>query len=131
MSGSDGIFRAWLVTTGAAYALGAVDFFVRPGAATTSLNQAGGERIETEGRGFYNSLASAYMATIAALSFSAARDPSSKRELIPPLLVAKAVSSGVLLVRFLETRKRGYAVGAALDAALLGTTAALYASLDE
>ncbi|HYI44821.1 MAG TPA: hypothetical protein VE174_05075, partial [Actinomycetota bacterium] len=61
--------RTWLLVTGAVYAAGAVDFLVRPWAATASLNQSGGEPIETEGSGLYNSLASAYMATIASLSF--------------------------------------------------------------
>jgi hypothetical protein len=123
--------RMWLLVTGAVYAAGAVDFLVRPWAATASLNQTGGEPIETEGSGLYNSLASAYMATIASLSFSAATDPDEKRALIPPLLVAKAVSSGTMLYRYMATRQRGFAMGAALDAFLLGTTAGLYAALDD
>ena len=121
----------WLRVTGVVYALGGVDFVARPWAATASLSRAGGERIESEPAGVYNSLASAYMATIAALALSAATDPDAKRALLPPLLVAKAASSGVLLYRYLATRKRGYAVGAALDAFLLGTTAGLYAALDD
>ncbi len=78
--------RAWLIGTGAIYALGAVDFLARPWAATASLSQVGGDKIETEPAGFYNSLASAYMATIAAISFSAAKDPEERKALIPPLL---------------------------------------------
>lgn len=131
MKGTERTLRGWLTVTGIVYALGAADFLVRPWAATASLSQMGGEKIETEAPGFYNSLASAYMATIAALSLSAARDPAEKRDLIPPLLVAKAVSSGTMLYRYFTTRKRGYAVGAALDAFLLGATAGLAASLDD
>jgi hypothetical protein len=131
MKRSERRLKVWLLATGTIYALGAIDFLVRPWAATASLNQMGGEDMETEGSGLYNSLASAYMATIASLSFSAATDPDEKRDLIPPLLVAKAVSSGTMLYRYMATRKRGFAMGAALDAFLLGTTAGLYAALDD
>lgn len=123
--------KVWLLVTGTMYAAGAVDFLARPWAATASLSQTGGEPIETEGSGLYNSLASAYMATIAALSFSASTDPDSKRDLIPPLLVAKAVSSAAMLHRYFVTKKRGFAIGAALDALLFGATAGLYSALDD
>lgn len=120
----------WLRVTGVGYALGGVDFAARPWAATASLSKLGGERLETEPPGVYNGLATAYMATIAALALSAANDPAAKRSLIPPLLVAKAVSSGMMLYRFTTSRKRGYAIGAALDACLLAATAVLYRDLD-
>jgi hypothetical protein len=70
------------------------------------------------------------MATIAALSFQAASDPAEKRDLIPPLLVAKAVSSGALLLRYYKTRHKGYALASGLDAFLFGVTAGFYANLD-
>jgi hypothetical protein len=123
-------FSGWLRTTGVLYALGAGDFLARPKAAGRSLQQLGGARLEDESSGLYNSLASAYMATIAALSFRAAMDPSERRDLIPPLLVAKAVSSGALLLRYFQTRHKGYAAASALDALLLGVTAGFYANLD-
>jgi hypothetical protein len=123
-------FGAWLRTTGVVYALGAADFLARPKAAGQSLRQIGGEPLEEEQPGLYNSLSSAYMATIAALSFQAASDPSEKRDLIPPLLVAKAVSSGALLLLYFKTRHKGYAAASALDAFLLGVTAGFYANLD-
>ena len=121
----------WLAVTGAIYALGAVDFLARPGAAIKSLEQLGGDEMDPEEPGLYNSLASAYMATIAALALGASRDPSARRELIPPLLVAKAGSASALLYRYLMTRKKGFAVGAGLDAVLFGITAGLYAALEE
>jgi hypothetical protein len=120
----------WLAVTGAIYAAGAVDFAARPRAATRSLNMAGGAPLEDETPGLYNALASAYMATIAALALGAARDPAGRRELVPPLLVAKAASSAALLYRYARTRRRGFAAGAALDAVLLGITAGLYNGLD-
>lgn len=123
--------RTWLASTGVIYALGGANFVARPWAATASLSKIGGDKMEAEPAGFYNSLSAAYMATIAALALSASRDPQEKRALIPPLLVAKAVSSGVLGYRYLKTKKRGYAAGAALDAFLLVTTAALAAGLDD
>jgi hypothetical protein len=122
--------RGWLLATGAMYALGAVDFLARPRAAAASLSGFG-ERIEPEDPpGLFNSLASAYMATIAALSLGAAAAPDEHRELIPPLLVAKATSSAALLYRYERTRKLGFAVAAALDALLFGVTAGLSAAAD-
>jgi hypothetical protein len=70
------------------------------------------------------------MATIAALALTAGRDPDAHRALVVPLLVAKAASSTAMLYRYAHTKRRGFAVGAALDAALLGITAGLYNALD-
>jgi hypothetical protein len=120
----------WLTTTGVVYAAGAADFLVRPRAATRSLSMSGGSQLDDEEPGLYHSLACAYMATIAALALTAGRDPDAHRALIPPLLVAKATSSAAMLYRYARTRRRGFAVGAALDAALLGVTAGLYNALD-
>jgi hypothetical protein len=131
MSAAERRLARWLTVTGVTYASGAVDFVARPKAATRSLGKAGGQPLDDEEPGLYNALASAYMATIASLALTAARDPDGRRMLIPPLLVAKAASSGVLLYRFLTTQRRGFAVGAALDAVLLGVTAGLYNALDE
>lgn len=130
MGGTERRFARWLAATGVIYALGALDFTVRPRAATRSLSAAGDPPLPDEEPGIYNALASAYMATIAALALAASRDPSGRRELIPPLLVAKATSSAGFLYRYLKTRRPGYAAGAALDAGLLGVTAGLAASLD-
>ena len=120
----------WLTVTGVVYAAGSVDFIARPRAATRSLNMSGGARLDDEEPGLYNALASAYMATIAALALGDGRDPAGKSALVPPLLVAKAASSGAMLYRYFRTRRRGFAIGAALDAALLGVTAGLYNALD-
>ena len=119
----------WLAATGFVYAAGAVYFLARPQAATRSLNQAGGLPLPDEEPGLYNALAGAYMATIAALALSAARDPRTRRALLGPLLVAKAASSGGFLLRYLQTRRRGFALSAALDAALFGITAGLGGAL--
>lgn len=121
----------WLKITGSIYALGAVDFIARPKGAVEALNRPGGDPIEPEEpEGLFNSLAAAYMATIAAIALSASTDPEDRAVLIPPLLVAKATSSGAMLYRYLTTKKMGFAYGAALDALLLGVTAGLYNSLD-
>ena len=124
------------MVTGAAYAAGAVDVLIRPWSATRSLNSyvgtsEPGERLEDEEPGFYNALASAYMATIAALALDTARDPRGKANLVPPLLAAKAVSSSVFMYRYVSTRQRGYALAALLDAVLFGVTAGLYSALEE
>lgn len=128
MNASDKRLSRWLTATGAIYAAGALDFTARPHAATRSLNQAGGLPLADEEPGLYNALASAYMATIAALALTAARDPDAHRDLIAPLLVAKAASSAGFLLRYLRTHRRGFALSAALDAALFGITAGLSAA---
>ena len=130
MDNSEKRLARWLAVTGVVYAAGAVDFTVRPRAATQSLSNVGGPPLPDEEPGVYNALASAYMATIAALALSASRNPGGRRDLIPPLLVAKATSAGGFLYRFLKTKRPGYALGAAIDAGLLGVTAGLFASLD-
>ncbi|HVF53954.1 MAG TPA: hypothetical protein VNC78_10190 [Actinomycetota bacterium] len=131
MSKLEKLLKAWLLSTGLVYAAGALDFVVRPRAATASLNLAGGEPLEAESPGLYNSLAGAYMATIAALALTAAGDPATRRNLLPPLMVGKAASSGALFYRYVRTQKRGFAAAAALDAAILGITAGLYQALDD
>lgn len=130
MSGTRRRLARWLKVTGVLYALGAADYVARPRAAIATLNSMGGEPMEPEERGLYNSLAGAYMATIAALALSASKDPEERSALIPPLLVAKVVSAGFLLLQYAETRRRGFAVAAGLDAFLFGVTAGLYSSLD-
>ena len=130
MNAADKRLSRWLAVTGAVYAAGALDFTARPHAATRSLNQAGGRPLPDEEPGLYNALASAYMATIAALALTAARDPDAHRNLVGPLLVAKAASSAGFLLRYLRTRRRGFLLSAALDAALFGVTAGLNADRD-
>ncbi|MFN2593766.1 MAG: hypothetical protein ABR579_02615 [Actinomycetota bacterium] len=130
MSRSQRRFARWLTATGAVYAVGAVDFLVRPHASTRSLSMAGGEPLLDESPGLYHSLACAYMATIAAISLTAAQDPADRTELIAPLMVAKAASSGLMMYRFRQTGKPGFLAGAILDAVLLGVTAGLYSNLD-
>jgi hypothetical protein len=52
-----GRMSLWLRATGTIYALGAVDFLLRPRAATVSLSRAaGGEALDDEPGGLYNSL---------------------------------------------------------------------------
>jgi hypothetical protein len=135
-SSSERRLGAWLLLTGSVYLAGAVDFLVRPWAATRSINSYVpgsdeiGTRLEDEEPGIYNAMASAYMATIAALAIEAGRNPSENKNLIPPLLVAKAVSSSAFLYRYVSTRRPGYAAAAVLDAVLFGVTAGLYSDLD-
>jgi hypothetical protein len=118
----------WLRFTGALYAVGGAGFLTRPQDAVDALGRVG-DPLEEEPPGLYTSLSTAYMATITALAFAAASaDDAGRDRLIPPLLVAKATSSSALLLRYLRTRRLGFAVGAALDALLLGVTAGLHAA---
>ena len=128
---ADRRLAAWLRFTGALYAVGGAGFLARPQDAVDALGRVG-EPLEEEGPGLYTSLSTAYMATITALAFAAAAaDEDGRDRLIPPLLVAKATSSSALLLRYLKTRRLGFAAGAALDALLLGVTAGLHAASRE
>ena len=121
----------WLRFTGALYALGGIGFVARPQDAIDALGRAG-EPLDPEPPGLYTSLSTAYMATITALALSAASaDADARDKLIPPLLVAKATSSSALVLRYIRTRRAGFALGAALDALLLGVTAGLHAATRE
>jgi hypothetical protein len=121
----------WLRLTGALYAIGGAGFLTRPQDAVDALSRMG-EPLDEELPGLYTSLSTAYMATITALSFAAASaDEDGRDRLIPPLLVAKATSSSALLLRYLRTRRFGFAAGAALDALFLGVTAGLHAASRE
>lgn len=127
MARSQKTLSRWLRLTGLIYGLGALNFMIRPESPTDSLGQVTGQPMEREEPGMYHALAVAYMATISAMSLSAAADPEERSSLIPPLLVAKAVSSAGMLYRFKATGRPGYAAGAVLDAALFGITAGLSA----
>ena len=129
-SSAESLLGKWLTATGAVYALGAADFVARPWAATGALSRSGGEPLEAEEPGVYHALAAAYMATIAALALAAGREPEARAHLVPPLLVAKAVSSAALFYRYRRTGKKGYALASGLDAFLFGITGGLHAAAD-
>lgn len=118
--------RRWLKLTGTAYAAGAAGFLARPQEPLAALSLATGEPPGYEEPGLYHALAGAYMVTIAALALGAASAAEERRALIPPLMAAKAASSAALLYRYRATGKRSYALASAIDAAILGVTAALY-----
>ena len=46
MASAEKRLSRWLTVSGVAYAAGALDFLVRPEAATRSLGQAAGERLD-------------------------------------------------------------------------------------
>src|SRR5687768_16622644 len=92
--------RNWLRVTGVIYTLGALDYTLRPHSVNETLAVAGGERVVEAEPGIYHSLASAYMAPIGAMAPSAAPDPEARRDLIRPLLVAKATPSAGMLYRY-------------------------------
>lgn len=128
MRRSERNLKRWLAASGTVYAAGAAIFLARPDETTRALARAAADEMEDEPTGVYHALATAYMTTIAALALGAASEPPARRALIPPLMVAKASSSAALLYRFVSTRRRGFAAAAALDAAILGITAGLYAN---
>lgn len=113
------LLRFWTLLFGA----GAVSFAVDPDRSTASLNLLPGPSLPASSEKYWNALAVSLMATITVLSAMAATDVRRRRALVWPLMVSKAVSSGMYLRRFSEQRSTPYLVGAAVDGSILAVTA--------
>jgi hypothetical protein len=113
------LLRFWTLLFGA----GAVSFAVDPERSTGSLNLLPGPSLPASSEKYWNTLAVSLMATITVLSAMAASDVRRRRALVWPLMVSKAVSSGLYVRRFTEQRSTAYLVGAAVDGSILVETA--------
>lgn len=69
---------------------------------------------------FWRALGVGYLATIAGAAWVAGRDRMAARRLLPPLLVAKTVTTAIFGYRFAKSRRPSYAISALTDGALLG-----------
>jgi hypothetical protein len=113
------LLRFWTALFGA----GAVSFAVDPDRSTGSLNLLPGPSLPQSSEKYWNALAVSLMATITTLTAMAAGDVRRRRHLVWPLMVSKAVSSGMLLRRFSEQRRTPYLAGAVVDGSILVVTA--------
>jgi hypothetical protein len=113
------LLRFWTLLFGA----GAVSFAADPDRSTASLNLLPGPALPPSSEKYWNALAVSLMATITALSAMAATDVRRRRGLVWPLMLSKAVSSGMYVRRFTEQRSTAYLVGATVDGSILVLTA--------
>jgi hypothetical protein len=113
------LLRFWTLLFGA----GAVSFAVDPDRSMGSLNLLPGPSLPRSSEKYWNALAVSLMATITALSAMAATDVRRRRSFVWPLMLSKAVSSGMYVRRFTEQRSTPYLVGAAVDGSILVVTA--------
>ncbi len=113
------LLRFWTLLFGA----GAVSFAVDPDRATGVLNVLPGAPLPPSSERYWNALAVSLMATITALSAMAASDVRRRRSLVWPLMLSKAVSSGMYARRFAAERSTAYLAGAVVDGSILVVTA--------
>jgi hypothetical protein len=113
------LLRFWTLL----FAAGGVSFGVDPDRATGSLNLLPGPPLPQSSEKYWNALAVSLMATITTLTAMASTDVRRRRALVWPLMVSKAVSSGMFVARFTEERRTPYLVGAAVDGSILAVTA--------
>jgi len=113
------LLRIWTLL----FAAGAVSFGADPDRATGSLNVLPGPSLPASSERYWNALAVSLMATITTLSAVAASDVRRRRGFVWPLMVSKAVSSGMYLTRWADERRTPYLVGAAVDGSILVVTA--------
>jgi hypothetical protein len=113
------LLRFWTLLFGA----GALSFAADPDRSTGSLNLLPGPALPASSEKYWNALAVSLMATITTLSAMAATDVRRRRALVWPVMISKAVSSGMYVRRFTEQRSTAYLVGAAVDGSILVVTA--------
>jgi hypothetical protein len=115
--------RALLRFWTALFAAGAVSFGTDPDRSTASLNVLPGASLPASTEKYWNALAVSLMATLTTLCAIAATDVRRRRGFVVPVLVSKAVSSGMYLTRYREDRRTPYLVGGLVDGSILVVTA--------
>lgn len=113
------LLRFWTLL----FAAGAVSFAVDPERSTGSLNLLPGPALPPSTEKYWNALAVSLMATITTVSAMAAMDVRRRRGLVWPLMISKAVSTGMFLRRFADEKRTPYLAGAAVDGSILVVTA--------
>ena len=112
------LLRFWTVLFGA----GAISFGADPDRSTGSLNLLPGASLPVSSEKYWNALAVSLMATLTTLCAIASTDVRRRRGFVLPVLVSKAVSSGMFLTRYREERRTPYLVGGAVDGSILLVT---------
>jgi hypothetical protein len=113
------LLRFWTLL----FAAGTVSFAVDPDRSTASLNLLPGPSLPRSSEKYWNALAVSLMATLTTMCAMASTDVRRRRGFVWPVLVSKAVSSGMYARRFTEERRTPYLVGAAVDASIFVVTA--------
>jgi cytochrome bd-type quinol oxidase subunit 2 len=117
------LLRIWTLL----FAAGAVSFGVDPDRATGSLSVLPGPPLPESTEKYWNALAVSLMATLTTLCAIAATDVRRRRAFVWPVLVSKAVSSGMFATRFRSEPKTPYLVGAAVDGSIFAVTLRAFA----
>jgi len=117
------LLRVWTLL----FAAGAVSFGVDPDRSTGSLNLLPGPSLPESTEKYWNALAVSLMATLTTLTALASTNVRKRRALVWPVLVSKAVSSGMFITRFREQRATPYLVGAAVDGSIFAVTLRAFA----
>jgi hypothetical protein len=112
------LLRFWTLLFGA----GAASFAADPDRSTAVLNLLPGPSLPASSEKYWNALAVSLMATLTTMCAMASTDVRRRRALVWPVLVSKAVSSGMYLRRFKEERRTPYLVGAAVDGSIFVVT---------
>jgi hypothetical protein len=116
------LLRLWTVLFG----LGALSFAVDPDRTIDTLGLLPGEPVPTGDR-FWNALGVSLMATLTTLCGMAALDVRRHRRFILPVLVSKAVSSGMYAWRYAGRPARtSYLAGAVCDGSIFAITLQRY-----
>jgi hypothetical protein len=113
------LLRFWTLL----FAAGAISFGADPDRSTASLNLLPGPSLPRSTEKYWNALAVSLMATLTTLCALAATDVRKRRSFVWPVMVSKAVSSGMYLTRWRSERSTPYLVGAAVDGSILIETA--------
>ena len=118
------LLRFWTLL----FAAGAVSFGADPDRSTGTLNLLPGPSLPPSTEKYWNALAVSLMATLTTLTAIAASDVRKRRGFVLPVLVSKAVSSGMYVTRFRSERKTPYLVGAVVDGSIFVVTLKRFAA---
>lgn len=116
------LMRAWT----ALFAAGTASFALTPGTTVSSLNLLPGPPLPRHDELFWNALGVSLMATLTVLAAMTAADVRGRRHLVVPLMVSKAVSTGMFASRFRRQRRTPYLAGLACDGSILLVTLQRY-----
>lgn len=111
--------RRFLAASAIGYGIAGLNLLLRRKGFEADMKRIDGKRKPPD---IWPALGVAYMATIAALAWTASRDRQRAAELVKALLVAKATSSALFANQFLRTRRRSFLLATAVDGGILAAT---------
>lgn len=114
--------RRFLAASAVGYAIAGAAMLFRRKGFLADMKRIDGRETAPE---IFPELSVAYMSTIAAVAWEASRDRQRAAQMVKPLLVAKAVTTGLFAFQFARTRRRAFLLSALVDGGLLAATVAL------